>query len=214
MTKSRGIRPPHQRWTEQDDAVMRAEYPGADTAELAARFGRTVHSVTSRAKTLGVKKSREFLRREGMRLLATGLGNRFKKGNVPWTKGRTGFQAGGRSAQTQFKKRHLPHNHKPVGATRVKLGYLQRKVTDTGNTLRDWKFVHLMLWEAHHGPVPDGYMLRFRDGNPMHIDITNLELISRRENMARNTIARFPPALRSAIHMKHKLQRAIDEKQD
>lgn len=214
MTKSRGILPPRKRWTEHEDAVVRAEYPDGNTVEIGARLGRTDQAVSARAHFLGVKKSDAFLRQEGMRLLATGLGNRFEKGHVPWTKGRKGFKAGGRSEQTQFKKQARPHNHKPIGTTRIKVGYLQRKVADTGDWMQDWKFVHVLLWEEHHGPVPQGHAVRFIDGDRRHITLDNLELITRSELMARNTIARFPPALRAAIHMGHKLQRAINEKQD
>nr|WP_288356107.1 HNH endonuclease signature motif containing protein [uncultured Pseudomonas sp.] len=80
-----------------------------------------------------------------------------------------------------------------------KEGYLQRKVTDTGYPPRDWKGVHILLWEEAHGPVPSGHCLAFRDGNKRNITLENLELITRAERMRRNTIHRYPPELKGAI---------------
>lgn len=192
---------------------MRREYADATTVELAGKLGRTVSAVQRCANDLGVKKSLAFLQHEAEKMLEPGRATRFGKGHVPWTKGRKGFKPSGRSHEHQFKKKHVPHNHKPVGATRVKLGYLQKKVTDTGDR-RDWKFVHILLWEAHNGPVPAGAALTFRDGDPMNITLSNLELIKRRELMRRNSITRFPKPVRQVMNLTRKLRKAIDEKQD
>jgi len=51
----------------------------------------------------------------------------------------------------------------------------------------------------------------FRDRNPQHIELDNLELVTRAENMRRNTIHRYPPELKSTIRQLSKLKRAISE---
>jgi hypothetical protein len=48
-------------WTADDDAIIRAQYADTPTADLAALLGRSVPSVQSRAKLLGIGKSAEFL---------------------------------------------------------------------------------------------------------------------------------------------------------
>ena len=138
--------------------------------------------------------------------------HRFKIGHIPVNKGQKGWQAGGRSRETQFKKGHLPKNYALVSAERLsKDGYRQRKITDTGYPPRDWKSLHVMLWEEHHGPVPAGHNVMFRDGDKVNITIENLALISRADNMRRNTIHRYPHEVKQVIRLANKLTRMTKE---
>lgn len=104
-----------------------------------------------------------------------------------------------------------PHTWLPVGSTRVSAdGYLQRKISDTGYP-RDWKSIHILLWEEHVGPIPTGHCVCFKDNNKQNVVIDNLELITRAERMRRNSIHRYPPELKSAIRVISKLKRTIQE---
>ncbi|MDF5811770.1 Uncharacterised protein [Pseudomonas aeruginosa] len=123
-----------------------------------------------------------------------------------------GLPARGRSSETQFKKGQKPHTWLPVGSTRVSAdGYLQRKISDTGYPPRDWKSIHILLWEEHVGPIPTGHCVCFKDNNKQNVVIDNLELITRAERMRRNSIHRYPPELKSAIRVISKLKRTIQE---
>ena len=145
--------------------------------------------------------------------IKTGRTGRFEKGNVPHNKGVNGWQAGGKSATTRFRKGQRGSKWVPVGSERKsKDGILQRKMTDTGHPPEDWKSVHGMLWEQHHGPVPDGHIVVFRDGNTGNIRIDNLELISRAENMRRNSIHNLPEPLKDVIRIRGVLTRRINER--
>jgi HNH endonuclease len=42
-------------------------------------------------------------------------------------------------------------------------------------------YLHHVVWEEHHGPVPRGFKVCFKDGNHMNWDISNLELLSNSE---------------------------------
>lgn len=90
-------------------------------------------------------------------------------------------------------------------------GYLQRKISDTGYPPRDWKGIHILLWEEHFGPIPTGHCVCFKDNNKQNVVIDNLELITRAERMRRNSIHRYPPELKSAIRVISKLKRTIQE---
>lgn len=106
----------------------------------------------------------------------------------------------------------MPHSHVPIGTERVTDdGIRQRKVRDDGPTHRRWKSVHAITWEEAHGEVPAGHLVVFRDRNTQNIELGNLELVSRAENMRRNTIHRYPPELKSTIRQLSKLKRAISE---
>lgn len=76
---------------------------------------------------------------------------------------------------------------------------------------RDWKSIHILLWEEHVGPIPTGHCVCFKDNNKQNVVIDNLELITRAERMRRNSIHRYPPELKSAIRVISKLKRTIQE---
>jgi hypothetical protein len=73
-------------------------------------------------------------------------------------------------AQTQFKTGNRPENWLPIGSLRTTPdGYQQKKITDTGYPPVDWKAVHVLLWEEHHGPVAINLCVCFKDGNKSHM---------------------------------------------
>lgn len=213
---SRGRRP----WSAVEQAHLRRFFADTPTRQIADTLGRTPAQVWGEAGRLGLRKSPEYVAsscriQRGARL---GAQNQFKPGHQPWNRG-TRYAAGGRSVETRFSKGNRPQTWKPVGSERLtKDGYLQRKISDTGDTPRDWRGVHILKWEEAHGPVPPGHALVFRDGNPLNAELANLELLTRAELMARNTIHRFPPELKTTIRLVGKLKRTIRnvarEKQD
>src|SRR6266571_223899 len=90
-------------------------------------------------------------------------------------------------------------------------GYIDMKIKEG---LRAWRQLHYILWEEAHGPVPKGHCLRFKDGDRLNVELKNLRLISRRQNMARNTIYNLPEPLVKTIMLLGQLNRRIREKQD
>ena len=115
----------------------------------------------------------------------TGRTGCFEKGIVPLNKGKpmspetrakcaaTMFQPGSRSGRAD-------QLYKPIGSERLsKDGYLERKIHDGLPMQSRWRAVHLINWEALHGPIPDGKCLKSRDGNRRNTDPSNWELIDR-----------------------------------
>src|SRR3989304_2960689 len=207
-------------WSQREIARLVRLYPGTSTARVAALLDRPLWSVNGKAWTLGLKKSARYMRamiaRVVRKLSASGRSHRFKPGQRPFNKGLKGWQAGGRSRETQFKPGSVSAHWDPetyhVGALRLDAdGYVDMKIKEG---LRAWRAFHVIIWEEANGPLPKGHILRFRDGDVLNIEIDNLELITRAENMRRNTIHRYPPALKSAIRLVGKLKRTIREEQD
>lgn len=193
---------------------MRRDYADMPTSELAARLGLTIEQMWRKAAILGVKKSARYRRTGHSGCIRPGEWRgqvtEFKKGMAPHNKGKQ-FSAGGRAPETQFRVGHLPHNTVPVGTVVTDSnGYLKKKITDNRNR-RDWQFLHLLVWRAAHGPAPAGHVVIFRDGDKRNVALGNLECISRAENMRRNTIHRYPPALKQTIRAAAKLRRTIEE---
>lgn len=194
--------------------MLIARYPDEPTQGLADELGLQLHQLYAKARRLGLSKSEAFYQSEPSgRLNGTqGAARRFTKGLVPWNKGLKGLPSPGRMAQTQFKTGNRPENWLPIGSLRTTPdGYQQKKITDTGYPPVDWKAVHVLLWEEHHGPVAINLCVCFKDGNKSHIVLENLELITRAERMRRNTIHRYPEELKSVIRAVSKLKRTIRE---
>jgi len=212
----------HHAWTALEDRLLRVCYAHLRAYDLAEAIGVSEQSVYNRAHKLGLLKCLYGPWNKGLQGYDAGGRSgdtRYGPGNTPWNKGKKGWTAGGRSAETRFKKGNRPHTWVPIGSERVTSeGYLQRKMTDTGCTRRDWVSVHILLWQEHHGPVPAGHIVVFRNRNRRDVRIENLELIDRAENCRRNSIHRYPPELKQAIRAAGKLNRTIrskdHEKQD
>lgn len=213
MTKSRNILPPRTRWTDEQLALLRELYPHEPTAFVAGRIGRSIRSTYEKALAIGLRKTPEFLRsgRAGRLDGIKGMPTRFKPGQQPWNAGLKGWQAGGRSAETQFKKGMKPQTWHPIGHERITDdGYLQRKMNDTGVTRRDYVNVHWLVWFEAGREIPPGHILVFRDGNRQNIVLENLELITRQENMRRNTVHNLPKPLAELVQLRGALQRKIN----
>lgn len=182
----------YRRWTPADDKRLVELYQDHKLADIAEKMGRSISSVANRRVKLGLQRTSEQQARIG--------NGRFGAGQVPWNAGLKGRQAGGRAGETQFKLGNKPSNTwRPIGAERTsKDGILYRKVADTGHKPTDWRAVQVIEWEAHNGPLPDGHIVIFKDGNRENFEPENLMALTRAENMRRNSISRYGEDYRSA----------------
>lgn len=209
--RRRPRRPDHRAWTPMEDDIVRATFPYVHNQVLAGRLGRTEPAIVNRAAKLGVRKAPEYLAQHP---------TRFQAGHKPWNTGMKGFQPGGRSVQTQFRKGQMAgqaaRNYKPIGSLRINTdGYLERKVTDAHPVpARRWVGVHRLVWEAAHGPVPPGHVVRFRPGMFTQvleeITLDRLELISRAEHARRNHPISRDPEYARLVQIKGAITRQVN----
>lgn len=200
-------------WTEQERELLGKLFPNYTSLAVARAMGRSLSSVQGEASKQGLKKSAEHLKEHGGRWNPENpksVAHRFKKGLVPWNKGKH-VVTGGRSAETRFKPGTKPANWLPIGSDRTSHdGYLQRKLTDTGYPPRDWVCVHHILWREAGRNIPKGFRLVFKDGNKKRVVLDNLELVSMRDLMRRNTVQNLPPELREVVHLRAAIVRKIN----
>lgn len=171
-----------RQWTAREDAWLTELYPSTSNRVICRMMNRSYAAIKNRAATLGLKKAPEYL--------ATKPGC-FTKGQVSWNKG-VRYQPGGRIKESQFKPGSKPHNTVPVGTEVVdSYGYRKRKVRDDapkGKAYQNWKFVHVLVWEERNGPLPEGWVVRFRDGDQANVSPDNLVAITRAENAVMNKL--------------------------
>ena len=111
----------------------------------------------------------------------TGRTGCFEKGMTPANKGkRMPFNAA--SAKTQFKPGQRTGRanalYKPIGTERIsKEGYRERKVHDGLPMQSRWKAVHRMEWEAKHGPLAGGMVLKRIGTDKLDANPSNWEAI-------------------------------------
>lgn len=223
MTKRRIHVEPIARWRTVEIAQIEAQYPHMATRVIALMLETEPDRIYSLASRFGWKKSDEFNSSgaSGRTTGRQGINTRFQKGQPPANKGlrRPGWYRG-RMRETQFRKGRRPHTWRPVGSISMNSeGYRVIKVSDTGYPPRDWVALHRLNWIGVNGPIPPGHMLSFRDRNRLNPLVENLELITRVENMRRNTIHNLPKPLASVIQLRGALVRQINkrtrrEKQD
>lgn len=200
-------------WTPEQDAALRERFPTTASAALAMELGVSCTQLNGRATKLGLRKSKAYLSKMS-RAKILGVTTRFKPGHTPFNKGIKGWKAGGRSADTQFKKGAHPHSWKPIGSERMsKEGYLQRKLTDTGYPPRDWVPVHHIIWRAAGFDIPKGYRLVFKNGDKTRIEIDNLELVSIADLLRRNSYHNYGKDIARLVQLRGAITRQIHRRE-
>ncbi len=204
-----------KKYTESEKQFIRDLYPNTATREIARMLNRSVRSIYYAAGSMGLKKSKEFIRETSRKnTLKPDHGSKktqFKKGRTPPNKGKKieefmSKQGIENSKKTRFKKGHSPHNQKPVGYERISQnGYIEVKIRDPDVFVLKHRFVY----SQKYGEIPKGYNVIFKDGNPRNFDINNLICISNAELMLKNSISRYPKELQELMKLNAKLIKSI-----
>lgn len=167
---------PRFRYSPEMLDFLREGYKRLSLAELTAAFNQKFGTDKPESSIRGATRNHK------MKSGRTGM---FQPGHKSWNAGMKGYQPGGRAFETQFKKGEMhgaaQHNYRPIGSTRIsKDGYIERKVTDDHPVpARRWIGEHHLVWEAANGPIPDGHVVVFLDGDKLNTDLENLRCVPR-----------------------------------
>lgn len=203
-----------QRWTAAEVRLLRKHYPLRTAREVATLIGnrRTVVQIYQKAALLGLRKDPAFFSNPQSGRLdgVIGMHTRFKPGQTSWNKGKKGWKAGGRSAETRFRKGSIPANQQEVGALRINAdGYLDIKVAPG---MHQWVRLARYVWTTERGPIPRGHVVRVIGDDPHDCaDIRNLQLISMRDNMLLNSVHNLPKPVVEVVRLRAVLQRRINK---
>jgi hypothetical protein len=189
--------------------IIRQRYPFEPTKKIADDLGLSESSVYNRAFAMGIKKDPVYLRSTQFPPgYLGGKATQFQKGQAPPNKGqKMSKDLYQKVAKTMFKKGNKPMNTQPIGTIHQRSDksgkmYLYIKLADS-----NWQLLNRYTWEQYHGPIPKGLIVAYKDGNYLNNDINNLMLLTKKENMARNTIQRFPKELQQVMRLKCKLNK-------
>lgn len=201
-------------WTPAQDDMFREFYPDCTMAEMKAMLcNKTECAIYNRSETLNVRKSQQYLDSPKAQRLRrgdnAGAEFRFKKGQVPRNKGLKGVYYEG-SVATFFPKGHKPANYKPVGTIReIEDGYLEVKIAEG---MGQWRLLHRVIWERCNGKIPKGMIVIFLDGNKKNLNIKNMALLTKAENMRRNTVHNYPKEIVHLVQLRAALNRQINKR--
>ena len=182
------------RWTEEDLQYLREHYPDDNTAEIAKHLGRTEGAVQQMAVKHGLRKSAEFMAKTlyalGRQVSHTpkAIANRFKKGQEAFNKGKNRIEwmsdeSHEKCMRTTFKNGNIPHNAYAAGTEIVRDGRVYVKVPGR----RKLMLKHHYVWQQHHGKIPQDHVVKFKDGDFMNCDISNLYIMSRADACVKMT---------------------------
>ena len=214
-------------WRPEQLFMLRWLYPDFKADEVALCIGRSVGSVHRKAVLLEIGKSDAFkasfssgriqAANTDPRMVAT----RFKPGHKTWNegvKGSVGLHENCR--KTQFKPGQKPHTTAPVGAYRINvtkgIPRLEQKTNNKpGPNHVRWIPVTRLVWEQHHGPVPDKHIVVFADSKQAttaleEITIDKLICISRAENARRNSAAAHSTEYGKLAQLKGAITRQVN----
>lgn len=202
-------------FSKQETKFIKENYLTMPIKTIANHLGRSGCGVLGRMKQLGLVIPKDIIEQRK-------IDSRYSSGSVPMNKGKKqseymSAEAIERTKLTRFKKGNLPHNVNKEGDGAISL----RKETTSDRSykyirlsLGEWVLYHKYLWETKNGSVPESHCLWFKDGDSLNCDLSNLELITRAENINRNWHSRYPQELKNSIKKANKLKKTIKQKQN
>lgn len=201
-----------KKWTDEDFVFLKKNYSNTENYILMEYFNCSEKSLYSAASKIGLKKTAEHISKVCGRVLKeVGKDTRFSKGHISFNTGKKQEEymsedAIERTTKTRFKKGQKPHNTVEVGFERItKDGYIEVKVGDFKNTSKNFKLKHRLIWEEIKGPVPEGFQVRFIDGNKKNLEFSNLKLVSLSESLKINSMS-DSSILKRFLNIKNQLE--------
>lgn len=189
----------NRRWTQAEIDFLLKIYPDHSNEYCAQFLHRPKKACQHKANKLGITKTPEFAKQQREK-------NLFKKGNVPFNKGKKWehfMSAEGmrNAAKHQFKG--SPHNTRPPGYEILRAPdhngkrYWWIKPADGRKMMPK----HRWLWEQAYGSIPEGHNVQFKDGDTTNCVLDNLYLITRDKQMREN-IDNMPDEKRTVMYKK------------
>ena len=154
------------KWTDEMVDALRMSYPDGNSHEIANNLGVSRGAVNTKACELGIRKSEAFVNAQREKCAAGGAKYRFKKGAVP----------------------HNTTCDGHISVTIDKRGVKQLRIRISE---KNHEFLSRHNYRKAFGEIPPGGVIKFKDGDTMNCDPSNLECVSRVLHMLLNSKHRY-----------------------
>ena len=197
--------------TAQDDAYIAAHYLSMPVGTIARDLDRGYTFVTRRLAAMGLVIPPHII-------LERKKASQIQKGTPAKNKGKKQHEymsqeAIARTAATRFKPGQKIYNEKYDGAIRERKDSSGCTYYHIRIAKGKWELLHRHMWQQQYGAIPKEQIVVFKDGNSANCVIENLELISRTENMLRNSKHNYPQEIIPTLTLINHLKKKINEQQ-
>ena len=197
------------KWTKEKDNILINIFNKYTYPEISKIIGCSTSAIKNRAFKLNLKKDNNS--------------GRFKKGDVPYNKGKKQTEYMSEEsiikiARTQFKKGHIPDNSKyfskPYLVQRIRRNGYIAKYWLINNNGKQKGYLHY-LCEINNIDM-SGRVPRLKPGHNINIvpTIEDIIVVSKKEHMKLNSIQRYPEELKKTIYSLSALKRQIKKKKN
>lgn len=197
-------------FTPEEDSYIKAHYLTTPASRIAKQLGRSEGTVRQRLQLLGITVPPEIAQ-------AFKRNTQFTKGSSPINKGKKWkdfMSAEGMAAsrKTTFRKGQSVHNEKHDGAISIRNDKTGRQYKWIRISKGVWRMLHVYLWEQANGKVPEGCVIIFKDADSLNVELANLQCVTLRENMLRNSLWKvYPRDIAETIQLRGALNRQINK---
>lgn len=194
--------------TKTQSEYIKNNYLHIPIKTMAKEIGKSQCAVRCRMKQLGIEVPKELSEQRKK-------ANQFNSGHVPFNKGKK--QAEYMSQQSiektkvgRFKKGNIPHNTKADNVIVSRKDKTERVYKYIRVSKSNWQLYHRYLWESKHGKIPDNHILIFKDGDSENVQLENLKVISKTENMYRNSKCNYPDEIIPSLTLMKQLENKLN----
>ncbi len=194
--------------TLDQEQIIKDKYLLVPVKSLADEIGSTYGVIMRRLKKWGLEIPKDVvIRNKNL--------SYYQKGSIPGNKGRKQSEYMSKEAiektrASRFQKGHEPHNTKYNGHERItKEGYIEIRIKKG-----EYRLKHLYNWEQINGKLPKNHCLSCVDGNKQNTDPNNWKIISRAENMYKNSIHAFPEEIIPSMVLINKITNKLNTLED
>ena len=170
-----------RRYTQEEHDFMVMYVPGHSHKEILEEFNKRF------SPPVTLNKIKAYIKNHNLNTGRTGY---FEKGHISHNKGKKMPEEVYEKVKlTMFKPGDKPKNTLPIG-TELMLsdGYVWVKIDDQPKVPKkvNWKQKHRLVWEEVNGPVPEGCLVIFLDGDRTNFALENLHMVTKSQNARLN----------------------------
>lgn len=177
-------------WTSEEIQLLKDNINKLSYREIGAMIGKTKGAVSQfvcqhkdEEEEVNGEIIKPYVRNEKAKKRIIKRTNKtiFKPGQKPWNTGTRGVVKPNKTSFTTGNSANVALPEFSISYKENKNGN-KYKVIKVGKA---WVRLHRYNWEQLFGPIPEGYVIFFKDGDSLNCDPTNLECITKAEQRRR-----------------------------